>query len=297
MARIHSHTAYSGALVSILHVRCRLAASAPGGEERSESHNVVFPRAGVFVKHVGGRRVVADPTQVLFSNRGEPYRVSHPVPGGDDCTVFACSPEVLLDALSPYEPAVQDRPERPFSFTHAAANPRVLLRQQRLWQRLCRGALAPLEVEETAFGILRQIVRTACRGRGAPRVRRAGTARQRREWVERVRLLLAAEPAANPSLAALAKAVHCSPFHLARTFRNEVGLPIHQYLLRLRLSLALERLGERGVGLGALALDLGFSSHGHFTTAFQRAFGLSPSAFRRTATAVRVRETSKILEI
>jgi AraC-like DNA-binding protein len=297
MAHIHAHAAYSGPLVSIRHVRCRLAAPGLSGEEQSESHNVVFLRRGVFVRHAEGQRIVADPTQVLFSNQGEPYRVSHPVPGGDDCTVFTFAPEVLLEALSAYEPSAQDSPGRPFRLTHLPAAPAVLLRQQALRQRLRREAPTTLEVEEIALGILQWIARAAPAGSGVPRARRAGTVRQRREWVERTQLLLAAEPGANPSLDSLAKAVHCSPFHLARTFRSEVGIPIHQYLLRLRLALALDRLGDRRIGLDALALDLGFSSHSHFTTAFQRAFGTSPSAFRRTATAARVRETSKILKI
>ena len=33
--------------------------------------------------------------------------------------------------------------------------------------------------------------------------------------------------------------------------------------------------------LTALALDLGFSSHSHFTAAFRRAFGRPPAEFRR----------------
>ena len=33
--------------------------------------------------------------------------------------------------------------------------------------------------------------------------------------------------------------------------------------------------------LTALSLDLGFSSHSHFSAAFREAYGRSPSAFRR----------------
>jgi AraC-like DNA-binding protein len=34
--------------------------------------------------------------------------------------------------------------------------------------------------------------------------------------------------------------------------------------------------------LTALAFDLGFSSHSHFSAAFRRAFGCTPSAFRES---------------
>jgi AraC-like DNA-binding protein len=106
--------------------------------------------------------------------------------------------------------------------------------------------------------------------------------------VEAVKLLLAERPGANLSLVEIARAVHCSPFHLARLFRAAVGSTIHQYQLRLRLALALERLSDHPASLTHLALDLGFSSHSHFTTAFQRLFGTSPSKFRRATTGPRV---------
>ena len=35
--------------------------------------------------------------------------------------------------------------------------------------------------------------------------------------------------------------------------------------------------------MSALALDLGFSSHSHFTAAFKQAYGRSPSEFKQSA--------------
>jgi AraC-like DNA-binding protein len=34
--------------------------------------------------------------------------------------------------------------------------------------------------------------------------------------------------------------------------------------------------------MSALALDLGFSSHSHFSAVFKRTYGRSPSAFRQS---------------
>jgi AraC family transcriptional regulator len=45
---------------------------------------------------------------------------------------------------------------------------------------------------------------------------------------------------------------------------------------------ALQRLCEPGVDLIDIALDLGFSSHSHFTESFRRSFGRTPSAVRET---------------
>ena len=73
----------------------------------------------------------------------------------------------------------------------------------------------------------------------------------------------------------------CSVFHLCRSFRRATGLTLHDYRDEVRLRLALERLegGERD--LSRLALDLGYSSHSHFTAAFRRSFGAPPSSMRK----------------
>jgi len=94
----------------------------------------------------------------------------------------------------------------------------------------------------------------------------------------------------------IARAVHSSTFQLARVFHRETGLALHQYRTRLRLRAALERLVESETDLTALALDLGFSSHSHFTSAFHRAFGLTPSECRRRATTKRLGEMSRNLK-
>ena len=57
-------------------------------------------------------------------------------------------------------------------------------------------------------------------------------------------------------------------------------MPIHRYLTQLRLRSSLERLADGANDLTALALELGFSSHSHFTDAFRREFGHAPSRDR-----------------
>lgn len=88
----------------------------------------------------------------------------------------------------------------------------------------------------------------------------------------------------------IARAVGYAPFHLARLFRRETGVPIHRYLVRLRLRLALERLAEDGRGLTSLALDLGFADHNHFTNAFRREFGTAPARLRPRVSTARLRQ-------
>ena len=85
-------------------------------------------------------------------------------------------------------------------------------------------------------------------------------------------------------------------YHLARVFKERTGLTLHAYRDQLRLRASLDPVAEGRADLTELALDLGYSSHSHFTDAFRRAFGAPPRAIRRAATAAELLEMSKILE-
>ena len=73
-----------------------------------------------------------------------------------------------------------------------------------------------------------------------------------------------------------------SPVYLTQVFQQVEGLPLYRYQLRLRLARALDLLATYD-DLTALSLDLGFSSHSHFSAAFRAAYGRSPSAFKQSA--------------
>ncbi|HEY9226276.1 MAG TPA: AraC family transcriptional regulator [Gemmatimonadaceae bacterium] len=277
----HTHTLHQGSLFSVHDVDCRAPASGCGSDEHATSHHMVFVRNGVFVKHVGKQEIVADASRVLFFNRDEPYRVSHPVDGGDACTVVKCSPSAWREILARHDEAAADAPHSLFTMTHAMQSSRAAVGYRRLRSALRRGAVDALEVEETTLGLIDDVL-IGAHGRRTANTRsmRRATRHARRDLAEHTALVLAARPAQRHSLGQLARAVNSSPFHLARVFREETGTSIHQHLLKLRLSLALDRVLDRPDNLSEVAHSLGFSSHAHLTTLFRREFGATPSALR-----------------
>ncbi len=64
-------------------VVCRGDCRQKSAEECAHTTHLVFPYRGVYVRHLGRNDAVAEANQVLFFNRAEGYRVSHPVEGGD----------------------------------------------------------------------------------------------------------------------------------------------------------------------------------------------------------------------
>ena len=75
--------------------------------------------------------------------------------------------------------------------------------------------------------------------------------------------------------------VGCSPSHFARKFRNTEKFSLGRFINRRRLAAAMIVLQNDSVPLTQIALDLGFSSHSHFTRLFSAHVGMPPASFRK----------------
>jgi AraC-like DNA-binding protein len=82
------------------------------------------------------------------------------------------------------------------------------------------------------------------------------------------------------TLAELAKVAGLSPHYFGSVFRAATGLSLHRYVMKRRIERACELLAETDDSVTTIALELGFSSHAHFTTTFRRFMGLPPSQFK-----------------
>ncbi|SFQ30966.1 AraC family transcriptional regulator [Variovorax sp. 770b2] len=102
--------------------------------------------------------------------------------------------------------------------------------------------------------------------------------------VASARRLLAetADRHAGLSLHEIADAVSRSPFHMARSFRKQTGLSLHQYRQHLRLAAALERLVDGDRDLAGIAHDLGYCSQSHLGAVFKQEVGVTLGEARRT---------------
>lgn len=79
----------------------------------------------------------------------------------------------------------------------------------------------------------------------------------------------------------LARAIHLSESRFKARFRQEVGLPPGEYILRAKIAAACTELHQSGTRVTELAHRLGFSSSQYFATVFRRFTGLTPTAFAR----------------
>ena len=72
-----------------------------------------------------------------------------------------------------------------------------------------------------------------------------------------------------------------SPFHFLRTFRNVVGAPPYQFILRTRLQNAAIQLRRSSQPVLDIALDAGFADLSTFNRRFRTVMGMTPTAYRR----------------
>jgi len=81
-------------------------------------------------------------------------------------------------------------------------------------------------------------------------------------------------------VAGLAAAVGTSRAAFARRFTELVGVPPMTYLTRWRLAVAADLLHEPGATVAQVAARVGYGSPFASSTAFKRAYGVSPRGHR-----------------
>lgn len=240
--------------------------------ECAQTTFLVFPYRGVYVRHVGRHDSVAESNQVLFFNKGEEYRISHPVEGGDACLSVGVA-EHWLDELTPKE-HVRDVDGPTFRRQRLRIDARTQALVATLRYSLDRKVAETLEAETLTLTLIRRAL-------GERTSHAAGASAGRQKLVDRAKLLLSSDTARRWTLSEIGTAVGVSPVYLTQVFQQVEGMPLYRYHLRLRLARALDLLGQYS-DLTSLGMDLGFSSHSHFTASFRQAYGRTPAEFQRS---------------
>ena len=79
-------------------------------------------------------------------------------------------------------------------------------------------------------------------------------------------------------LSALARS---SPSYFSAVFKRTFGASPHAYLMRRRISMAVEQMLGSDAPLSEIAMNCGFADQAHFSRQFRRMMGSTPSNWRR----------------
>ncbi|KRB50226.1 AraC family transcriptional regulator [Rhizobium sp. Root708] len=273
MAQFSTELLLKTRTVTIRDVVCNGECRHKSDEECAHKTSLVYPYRGVFMRHVGRNDTVAEANQMLFFNAAQGYRISHPLDGGDACIDLSVD-DALLAELAPKD---QIQPGELFGFRRQRRriDPRAQALVALLRHGLHRKAAETLEAETLALTLVR-------RSLGERTSHAAGASVGRQKLVDRAKLALSSDLARRWTLAEIAAEVGISPVYLTQVFQQVEATPLYRYQLRLRLARALDLLGQYD-DLTALGLELGFSSHSHFTASFRQTYGQTPAEFQRAA--------------
>jgi AraC-like DNA-binding protein len=85
------------------------------------------------------------------------------------------------------------------------------------------------------------------------------------------------EPLTNESLS---RVFSFHPAYLSRIVKRQTGMPLHRYLLRYRLSAAMNLLQTTRLPVSEVAAQSGFPDSNYFSRSFKQQWGGSPGDFR-----------------
>jgi len=121
-------------------------------------------------------------------------------------------------------------------------------------------------------------------------LRRGGADPQISPWLEgrnhihpaihRVQDAVAADPARDWSVGALARVAAASPRNLSRLFNEHAGMSVTEYVNRMRIALARELVAQSRLDMESVAERSGFASARQFRRAWNRLNDVPPSRFR-----------------
>ena len=249
-------------LAAVDEISCPFPIDEPRAVGYTNRFHWILPISGSFQLEVGSRSYFAGPNHVVAMAPGCEYRIAHPVEGDRSFVLF---PRAAMAELVKCSGRIDDDVDvrtAPARLSMAAS---LLISE-------ARNGADPLTLDELTVEWCSALVGSlgvdgpsATPGRGA--TLSAAKEYLHAHWRDPV------------SLSDVAAAVGVTPVYLTQLFKRSAGMALHQYLLALRLNHALAELPD-AQDLTALALDLGFSSHSHFTSLFRIRFGVTPSLFR-----------------
>jgi ribose 5-phosphate isomerase B len=90
----------------------------------------------------------------------------------------------------------------------------------------------------------------------------------------------------------LASLAEMSESYFSKLFKTDTGLTPHRFILHERINCSKELLRQGRARIVDVALDVGFQSQAHFTTAFASVVGVTPGQFQRSSNSAPLAETS-----
>jgi AraC family transcriptional regulator len=220
--------------------------------------------AGVYTQTYQGREQEFRPGMITFLPKAEPHESRYSETGARVLHL-----EVPSHALRQFTSAglCSD------SYLVIRGGDALVAAQQLYREFQSPDALSPLILDGLAMRFLAQIFR-----------QKSTTPKRQRTWLQEVEQYIRRHFREPLSLEEIANAVQVHPVHLAREYKRQHQRTVGERIRELRLESACDELLNTSLSLVEIALAAGYSDQSHFSVAFKRQKGTSPSEYRRQHT-------------
>jgi AraC-like DNA-binding protein len=247
---------------------------------------LVFHRSSVRLRTGPGRTEIATPLHVSFHDVGEPLAREALGEEGSDCDWIAIAPDFLrmLRTLR-FDKAAAATRANPVPRPLCEITPEIFLARYRLFAAASRpfGALNSREIDAAVEQLLVRIVEHAAARERFQRDQPHRSRSRRAQLIDDAKTILACEYQTDLTAGELALRLHCSSAYLSRTFHATTGFKLVDYRHELRLRKGACLIEQANAEIGEIAVRVGFASHSHFSSAFHRRFGITPSEYLNPA--------------
>ncbi|CAM3249621.1 hypothetical protein SPAN111604_13130 [Sphingomonas antarctica] len=260
-------TLNKGSVAELALARCARADRELSPTGYIEPAHFVVPLTGSYIWHRPTEQIFADANRVLFFAGRESYATSHPVSG--DVSIAITPSAETVEALVKADRIHRGRQILGKSAAWPASPSVQLMSRAAVFDALA-GA-TPLEIDDAVLQILQAAV-------AAVGPVRSDTSANRRV-ISRTKEFLHWNSGRKITLQEVADAVGLNAIYLSQVFTKCEGEPLYKYMRRLRLAASLNHIRDCD-DLTALALNVGFSSHSHYSSVFLATFKKTPSYIR-----------------
>ncbi len=268
-----------------------------GGPEKCPF--VVFSYTSVRFSRNQEAPAVFSPNEVNFLDKDDVFQRRPVSKEGAVCDWIALAPDLLRELASDADSMQGNQDNRIFPRAVAPLSPGLFAAQRAFFNSIrCKPGVPRMRVEGAAMALIKGVLessRIGTRTGGARTNRRRRATGRTREMVEEAKCVLALDFSEKLSIADVAKRVHCSAGYISNCFKRLTGTSLHQYQLQLKLRTALQMISEGRFNGAAIASQVGFASHSHFSNVFGGAFGLSPKQFARVLSRSSLEEAQRML--
>jgi AraC family transcriptional regulator len=273
------HTLYQSSICTVHNFLCRCRECAVSEKEYQPTFSMAYIRKGNFRFKVFRNDLDAYSGLFLLCKPGYEHQVAHVHDIPDECTIFSFPEDSTASLMAHANTFSWFFNNLDVQSILVKATPEMEFLHQRIFTLLQQPRYSSLWAEQLMTELFLLVLSAGHPLQSVPLL----NDKQKRNYlpvIEQVKAFISENYASDVSLPQLAALGHMSPFHFNRLFKQITAATPYNYMLQVRLRQAHLELCHTQQPVTGIAFATGFNSLEHFSAAYKKQYGKSPSAMR-----------------